>query len=306
MPANRRALSLALALAVDLILGEPPPRAHPVVGIGRIIDRLDQAAPRGERARFIYGALSLVGTVGLVGWLVRAAERLAGEPWRLALTVFLLKCSFSLRGLARAAGAVQDSLHRHDLSGARFALRSLVSRDVSGLATPLLAAAAVESVAENASDSVLAPLLWYAAGGLPAACMYRAANTFDSMWGYRGPYEQLGKPAAILDDLLNLLPARLTAGLIVLAAPLAGGSATGAWRTMWRDHGKTASPNAGWPMSAMAGALGTRLEKVGHYRLGGGEPPEPAAITVAVRLLYLIALFPLLVAGVRLVRDARP
>lgn len=300
----RRALPLFLAVAMDLTLGEPPAWAHPVVWVGRVIAILERFAPVGDRAQLVYGVLAVGGTAGLVGWLAGAAERVARRRGAggAIVTAYLLKSTFSVRGLARAARRVEDALVRNDLTGARCALRHLVSRDVTGLPAPLVAAAAIESVAENAGDAILAPLLWYSAGGLPAACMYRALNTFDSMWGYRGRYEYLGKSAARLDDLLNLLPARLTACLIVPAAPLAGGSAGGAWRTMWRDHARTASPNAGWPMSAMAGALGIELEKVGHYRLGDGGPPTPASIGAAVRLLYLIALVPLGTAGMRMVR----
>jgi len=145
----------------------------------------------------------------------------------------------------------------------------LVSRDTATLSATQVSAATIESVAENLSDSVVAPLLYYAVGGLPAAFGYRFANTADAMVGYRDEvYEWLGKAPARLDDLFNLVPARLAAALIVAAAPLTGESAGRAWRIWRRDAGKTASPNAGHPMSAMAGALDVELEKVGHYRLG--------------------------------------
>jgi adenosylcobinamide-phosphate synthase len=153
-------------------------------------------------------------------------------------------------------------------------LRWLVSRDTAALDAPLLAAAAIESLAENASDSVVAPLLAYALAGLPGACAYRAVNTLDAMVGYRGRYEYLGKVPARLDDLLNIAPARLTGLLIVAAAALCGADARQAWRAMWRDHATTDSPNAGYPMAAIAGALGVRLEKAGHYCLNaGGRAP---------------------------------
>ena len=182
---------------------------------------------------------------------------------------WLLKTSFAVRALLSAAEKVRVPLQEGDLTAARAALGSLVSRNVTTLSPPLLAAAVIESVAENASDAVAAPILFYMLGGLPAVFAYRALNTLDSMWGYHGDrYEYLGKAAARADDLANLLPARLTGLALVAASFLTGHSAAGAWRTMWRDHRKTASPNAGWPMSAMAGALGVELEKVGHYRLG--------------------------------------
>src|SRR5262249_5354547 len=146
-----------------------------------------------------------------------------------------------------------------------------------------LASAAVESLAENLVDSWLAPMLAYAAFGLAGATAYRAVNTADAMWGYHSPrYEELGKALARLDDALNWVPARVGAGLLVLAS---GGSAAAlaAWR---RDGGLTASPNAGQVMATAAGALGVQLEKVGHYRLNAGAPlPAPSAIADGRRLV---------------------
>jgi adenosylcobinamide-phosphate synthase len=142
----------------------------------------------------------------------------------------------------------------------------------------------VESVAENLSDSFVAPVVWYALLGVPGAIAYRFVNTCDAMLGYRGRYEYLGKAAARLDDVANWLPARLTALLVVAAAGLLGADARGAWRAMWQHHRRTASPNAGWPMSAAAGALGVRLEKLGHYALGHGPRPSVATIPAAIDL----------------------
>lgn len=286
---------VVLAVAIDLVVGEPPSWGHPVVWVGGITRRLESNAPDDRWGQLLYGSLCtalVVGGAGAVGWLAQGLGS-RWEPLRLPVTVWLLKSSFALRGLARAAEEVGEALSRSDLTAARHALGSLVSRHVSDLPPPLLIAAAVESIAENASDAAVAPLLWYALGGLPAACAYRAANTMDSMWGYRGPYEHLGKTAARLDDLLNLLPARLTALSLVGGAWVTGKPAGRAWRTMQRDHGTTASPNAGWPISAMAGALGVELEKRGHYRLGvGGAQPDAMSIAQAVHLLYLTVLLP--------------
>jgi adenosylcobinamide-phosphate synthase len=159
-----------------------------------------------------------------------------------------------------------------------------VSRETSTLGAGLVAAAAIESLAENLTDSALAPWLAYACLGASGAAAYRALNTLDSMVGYRGRYEYLGKPAARADDLANLVPARLGALLIAAAAPAGGGSARRAWRTARRDHRRTASPNAGWTMAAMAGALGVTLEKTGHYRLGDGPEPGPDDLRRAQRV----------------------
>jgi adenosylcobinamide-phosphate synthase len=146
-------------------------------------------------------------------------------------------------------------------------------------------------VSENVTDSFIGPWLAFALFGLPGAVAYRAINTLDSMIGYHGKYEYLGKASARLDDLVNLVPARLTALLLVFSSALLPGQrAASAWRIMWRDHARTESPNAGWTMSGMAGALGVELEKVGHYRLGDRTRPlEPKDISRAIQTMYLVA-----------------
>jgi adenosylcobinamide-phosphate synthase len=292
LAAVRRGLPLVLALGLDIALGEPPAAIHPVVWMGRVAAAVERRAPQSAHGRLVYGACgagSIVGASMLAG---RRVERVVGRlhplPRLLALS-WLLKSTVALRSLAAAADTVRARLQQHDLAAARAALRSLVGRDVATLGPSLLAAAAVESVAENASDALVAPALFYMLGGLPAALGYRAINTLDAMWGYHGAYEHLGKTAAHADDLVNLLPARLTGLLLAGASLLDGYDAAGAWRTMWRDHGRTASPNAGWPMSAMAGALGVELEKVGHYRLGAPAAlPTPTTIRQSVRLVYVV------------------
>lgn len=285
----RALLVPAVAIACDLLWGEPPARLHPVVWIGRVIGALERRAPAGPpRARLAYGLGMVVVAVTLfalpAGLLERALSRL-GLLGAVALGL-CLKPTFAVRELLSATARVQAALARDDLTGAREALRSLVSRDTSALPAPLLASAAIESVAENIPDSVVAPLCYYCLWGLPGALAYRVVNTMDAMVGYRGErYEHLGKAAARLDDVANLIPARLAALLLVAAAPLAGASGAGAWRALRRHHGATASPNAGWPMSAAAGAIGIALEKVGHYRLNpSGRPPATADVGRALVL----------------------
>lgn len=253
---------LLLALALDWLVGEPPNALHPVVWLGRLIVLLEHRAPRDNPpVELLYGAGMTAACVGaaVLPALVLPNSRLA--------EALLLKTTFSWRTLHHAGERVRQPLAVGDLDGARAELRWLVSRDTMQLDAPLLTAAAIESLAENASDSVVAPLLAYALASVPGACAYRAVNTLDAMVGYRGHYEYLGKVPARTDDLLNLLPARLTALLIVAAAGLCGADARQAWQMMRRDHALTASPNAGYPMAAIAGALDVRLEKVGHYCL---------------------------------------
>lgn len=280
---------MPLALALDAAFGEPPAWAHPVVWIGTAISGLTRLAPRGDAARLFYGAAVTALTVGGSALAGAVAIRLAGHlpvPLAMALEAWLLKTMLSVRALLAAGARVEQCLDRDDLAGAREAATALVSRDVVALDRRLLTSAAVESLAENASDSIVAPLLYYAVGGLPAAFAYRAANTLDAMIGYHGEYEHLGKAAARIDDLLNLVPARLTSALLLAAGAVGGGDLGTGITITRRDHGRTASPNAGWPMSTVAGLLGTRLEKPGHYVLGRElPPPDLPAIDHAAELV---------------------
>ena len=224
---------------------------------------------------------------GLVTMLAHAAGGAGVMIEALALTTML-----SLRDLVRAARRVQAALRAGDLDGARRAVgRDLVSRPTARLGAGQVAAATIESLAENLTDSVLAPAAFYLAFGLPGAFAYRAVNTADAMIGYRhGALEHFGKTAARLDDALNLIPARLAAFAIVAAAVLSRAAAAHAARTMLAQHDRTQSPNAGWTMAAMAGALRVRLEKSGHYVLGAGPDPSADDISVAVRLVVMAAL----------------
>ena len=284
-PWQRPSAVLAGALLLDVTCGEPPAALHPVVWIGRLIAALEHRAPRTAVAQALYGAGLALAVPAVAAGAAYAGESVAASLVRrsgwpgVAAVALLLKPAVAARMLLDAGGEVERALARADLDAARAGLHALVSRDVSALGPGLLAAAAIESLGENVSDALVAPLLWYVVAGMPGAWAYRAINTADSMNGYRGAYEWLGKAAARLDDLANLLPARLTALLIVAAAALCGADGTGSWRTLRRDAARTASPNAGWPMAALAGALGVRLEKVGHYVLNA-EGAEPDAATI--------------------------
>lgn len=291
---RHRAALLCLALLLDLILGDPPNRYHPVAWMGRMIITAKGHAPRrGRWFTLVYGALlAAIGATAAAGFGYMAERLFARlpKPWRWLLTATLLKMTFSVHGLATAAQTVADALAADDLSEARRLLSwHLVSRDTTALDEAQVAAAVVESIAENTSDSLVAPALYYLLGGLPCALAYRFINTADALVGYRdAAHEWLGKAAARFDDLANLVPARLTAGLLIVAAWLTGEDAKRAWQIWRRDAGQTASPNAGHPMSAAAGALGVELEKIDHYRLGaGGRAPAPADVRRALRLMYM-------------------
>lgn len=289
-PALHPVLVVAVALALDLVLGEWPPVLHPVVWMGGTISWLERRVPSGHRSQFVYGAAMAVGVSAVFAagaFLVCRAAR----PNALLLVVveaLFLKSTFAVRALGEAAKAVASALRDGALDEARGALRSLCSRDASLLDAPHVAAAAVESVAENASDSAVAPLFWFALLGVPGAIAYRAVNTLDARVGYRGRYEWLGKASARLDDLLNLVPARLTAGLLLAGGLLLGANVRSGLAILRRDGARTESPNAGRPMATMAGLLGVELEKAGCYLLGDPvRPVEAETILTAWRIAFV-------------------
>lgn len=289
--ARPSAAALGLALAIDLLYGELPSRMHPVVWMGTLIRWGEKVLPsRGVYRQLLGGALlALVVPLGCaaltavaLGWL---------RPWPVAafvVEVLSLTAMFAARGLGEAARQVRQALDADDLDAARRALSSLCSRDPSLLSGEELVGASIESVAENTSDSFVAPLFYYVLFGLPGAVFYRAVNTLDAMVGYHGRYEYLGKASARLDDALNLIPARLTAVLLLLGGALARKDVRRGLAVWRRDAASTESPNAGHPMATMAGLLGVRLEKTGHYRLGDAlEGLAPHQIDVAWRIVQL-------------------
>lgn len=273
-------LAVLVALLVDR-LGEPPPWLHPVVGMGRYLGafKLTRLPPA---LGFIAGALAwLVGAAGvafialwLEGWIL-----ILLQPWNSPLRLLgaalliglLLKPLLAWRMLADEAMAVEAAL-AESLAAGRARLSRIVSRDTSALSETEVREAAIETLAENLNDSVVAPLFWFAILGLPGAALYRFANTADAMWGYRDEREWCGKWAARADDLLSWLPARLTALALLPPSP---------WR-LAREARRTPSPNSGWPMAAMALRLDLCLGKRGVYRLNdAGGPPGPAHLHAA-------------------------
>ena len=290
---------LALAFGLDLALRELPNRLHPTAWMGRTVAWTEKLAPSGPKSSLAVGVMIVILIAG--GWTAATLLAVYGlrgiHDWAYILVgAVLLNTTFAVKMLGQAAFRVRDLLAVNDLGQVRANMSSLVSRDPSNLTPEQAAAATVESVSENMSDGFMGPWLAFALFGLPGAVAYRAINTLDSMIGYHGRYEYLGKAAARLDDLVNLVPSRLT-GLLLVAASLflPRQNPKQAWRIMWRDHARTESPNAGWPMSAMAGSLGVQLEKVtasgdSVYRLGDQtRPMEHHDITRSVRSMYLVA-----------------
>ncbi len=279
---------MLLALALDL-LGEPPAPFHPVIWMGNYLKAVRKRWRAETPSKQLREGAAWWGLgAGASAGIGELAQRLPGG-W---LTQgILLKPLLARRALFAAVNEVHTALVADDLPEARRLLAwHLVSRETSKLTAAEVAGAAIESLAENLSDSVVAPLMFFRVGGLPLAALYRYANTADAMWGYRTPeLEYAGKVVAHADDALNLAPARLTALCTLLAS---GGRGLSVWA---RDRRNTASPNAGHPMSAFAGALGIRLDKRGVYVLNAsGRVPEaadlPRALTLARRTFALATL----------------
>ncbi|MEM6671567.1 MAG: adenosylcobinamide-phosphate synthase CbiB [Planctomycetota bacterium] len=282
---------LVLAVAVDWLLGECPVAVHPVAWIGRSVGWIVRALPRKGAQALVCGA-ALAGAVPtLAAAATRIAQRAVAPAVATVVEAWLLTSSFSVRMLGREANKIAELLEDGQLDAARVRLGHLCSRDPSELDAADVSGAAVESVAENTSDSFVAPVFWFCILGLPGAVAFRAINTLDAMIGYRGEFERLGKAAARLDDLACWVPARLTALLILFVGAIAGGNPRQGATVLVRDRHLTSSPNAGSPMAAMAGVLGVRLVKRGDYELGReGDDPGPSTIRDATRILELTAI----------------
>lgn len=277
------AAALWFALAIDHWLGEPPARLHPVVWMGRYLGWIgSRVAPPAYRAKprdlpmFFIGALTwCVGAAGVWGVAMALQTLIAlwSPAWAVALLLgLLLKPLFAWRMLRDEVLAVEAALGV-SLEAGRKQLARLVSRDVSALGEREVRESAIESLAENLNDSLVAPVFWFVLLGLPGAALYRFANTADAMWGYRGErngrdWTWLGKWAARADDVLSWMPARITVLLLSLAA----------WRWpvgLSEEARRTPSPNSGWPMATMALLLGVRLAKPGVYALNAeGRAPS--------------------------------
>lgn len=305
-----RCAAILLGFLLDLLLADPEWMPHPVVYMGRCITRLKRAlrrrfpaTPQGERAAGrVLAAVLPLGTLA-VTLLVCLAAR-AVHPL-LGLAVETLWCwqALAVRGLAKESRRVYERLAADDLPGARRAVGRIVGRDTQALSEEGVTKAAVETVAENFSDGVAAPLFYMLLGGAPLALCYKAVNTMDSMVGYKNDrYLHFGRAAAKLDDAVNYLPSRLAACLWIAAAALTGQDARGAWRIWRRDRRCHASPNSAQTESACAGALGVQLAGPAWYfgeyypkpTIGNARRPvEPQDILRANRMLYAASLLAL-------------
>ena len=296
---------LIAGYVLDRVFGDPE-RWHPVAGFGHAAGWLEQRLYADDRrVGLLFTALAVGAPVAAGFALERVTRRVPLVTG--ALTAAATWAVLGGRSLALEACAVADHLGAEDLSAARHQVGRLVGRDTAELDESEVARAAVESVAENSSDAVVAPLFWGAVAGLPGLLGYRAVNTLDAMVGHRSPrYTRFGWASARLDDLVNWIPARLAAGLAALGAPWIGGSPREAARVIRRDAGAHPSPNAGVVEAAFAGALGIRLGGRNVYEgaisdrgtLGDGRPPVGGDIARATRLATMVSDAALLVAAI--------
>lgn len=290
------AFPFLMAYFLDLLLGDPPHWPHPVRLLGHICQYWEKSLyrPQVQAGAYYWVAVMLTTLILILGVLGAMAmlPAFAGT----VMVIYFLYAGLATRSLHQESRLVEEALVRGDVPAARARLAMIVGRDTATLAPEEIRRASLETVAENLADGVVAPMFFALLLGLPGMFLYKAANTMDSMVGYKNfRYRKFGRLAARMDDALNFLPARLTSLLMVLTAALVGLDRTMAWRILRRDARKAASPNAGWPEAALAGALGVRLGGPSTYfgrvveKPFIGEPAQPLKAKhyrQALRLLY--------------------
>jgi adenosylcobinamide-phosphate synthase len=293
---------LALAMVIDAVFGEPPDRFHPTVWMGNVIAylklRLRDENPAVEKANGVLLCVGVVALFAVPAFLIVFFTRFFFGPIPyVIISAILLKLTFAWKCMGHYTMPIAKSLEQNDLDGAKRWLHFVVRRDPATLDERLVISAAVESIAESTTDGVTSPLLFYALFGVAGAFAFRVVNTLDSMVGYRDAANfNIGWFSAKIDTILNYVPSRLTGALIALAALFLGERWQDSWRIMLRDRRNMASLNAGWTIGAMAGALGTKLEKLGVYSLGDGGELTPSHLRRALRVMALtVVLFSVLV-----------
>ena len=289
------ALIFVLAFLIDAIIGEYPDRIHPTIGIGKLIaflkPKLKNANPKIEKTNGILLTLAVMIVVSLPVFLLLFWLRAAFGPIPyIVVGAVLFKATFAVKGMGHYTKPIASALEKKDLGEARKWLPFIVRRDPNTLNERQIISAAVESIAESTTDGVTSPFFFFALFGVPGAFAYRVINTLDSMVGYKNVENMnIGWFSAKLDTITNYIPARLTAYLMVASSFLLRENWRESWRILQRDKSKTVSINAGWTISAMAGALNTQLEKQGAYILGDDHGISPEHIPRALRVMTLTA-----------------
>ncbi|NLI73530.1 MAG: cobalamin biosynthesis protein [Euryarchaeota archaeon] len=306
-----------IALLLDLIIGDPPNRFHPVAWIGHMIGILDNRILRGNpAAEKIVGAFAVILPalffISLFTLILALTRELFGAIIWTVASAIIFKMMFAIRSLETHTAPIAWDLRKGDLDAAREKVSMVVSRDVNNLDAPHIISCASETVSENLVDSVLSPMFYFGIAGVPGAILLRVVNTADGMIGYISErHRYVGWFAARADDIMHYITARLSVPFIILSLILLRKDWRRGWRAAFRDHKQTSSPNKGWPIAATAGGLGTRFEKDGYYSMGEGElSDDPTIILDTIRvmkvtsllffLLILIPLFTLLGIHVQL------
>jgi adenosylcobinamide-phosphate synthase len=286
-------LILLIALIIDAVFGEVPDRVHPTVWMGKVITflkpRLRNPNPSYEKINGVLLALFVIALFSIPAYFILLLTRqfLGWAPYIIVAAV-LLKMTFAVKCMSQYTMPIANALENRDVEKAKSLLHFIVRRDPTTLSERHVVSAAVESIGESTTDGAASPFFYFAIFGVPGAVAYRVVNTLDSMVGYKdAAHLNIGWFSANLDTDANYIPTRLTALLMVLSAMFLGEDWRGAWRIIQRDRRNMSSVNAGWTIAAMAGALGTQLEKPGFYKLGDADGLSPVHVKRALRVMNL-------------------
>src|SRR5919198_1363452 len=287
--------ALAAGVGVDWLFGDPPNKYHPVAWLGTLVAVCVPRLKGGdEKAKGVAFAVLLLITVTLaVHSLMFASMYLAGAVALAIVSAIVLKITIAVRSMERHANAIMSCIEAGDLAGARRDLSMIVRRRTDDIDEQHILSATIECVSESTVDGITGPIFYYSLFGPAGAFAYRVINTLDSMVGYKNDYfKDIGWMSARLDTAANYVPARITAFLMIVSARMLGADWKNSLSMLQRDHAKTFSPNAGYPMATMAGALRVRLEKIGHYALG--DEQEPASLEKCKAAISIMKLTTLL------------
>jgi adenosylcobinamide-phosphate synthase len=272
-------LALAGGIVIDFLFGEPSNKHHPVAWLGKLIEffipklkESDNNSAKKEKENGTIFSISLVITFSLaIHFLTFTSLHLLGSIAIIIVLALILKITIAIRSMEDSAGSIVDALERRDMHSARYNLSMIVRRETKNLDEQHVLSGTIECISESTVDGIVSPLFFYSFFGPAGAFIYRVINTLDSMVGYfDNYYKDIGYMSARLDTVANYLPARITALLMVISASIIGADWKNSMQILQRDHNKTLSPTAGYPMATMAGALRIKLEKIGHYSLGEG------------------------------------
>jgi adenosylcobinamide-phosphate synthase len=292
---------IGFAIILDLIFGDPKNRYHPTAWIGNFIGSITTCMKNGSQNLEKFGGIFIVlipvsiSCIVLFG-LEFSIDLINAEFWSVVISIIfgiiLFKMTIAIRGMELHALAVLDSIQKNDLTQARKNLSMIVKRNTKNLDKNHILSGTLESLSENIVDGITGPMFYFALFGLPGAFAYRIVNTVDSMVGYKTyMFKNLGWFGANCDNILNYIPSRLTGLTMVLGAMLLGHDWKNCYAIFKRDGKKTDSPNAGYPMAALAGALGTTFEKIEHYSLGSGNQEITSKkVTDAIALMKVTSL----------------